>query len=219
MRICCADLSVYAFAMARQALIILGVAWLLVIVGVLYFNHRGFVQYRDVVGTASSSLTKSNSTGNFKLSSTAFPEGDRIPAVYTCDEKQMSPPLSISGVPAGTESMALIMEDRDIPKNLRADGTFLHWVVYDIAPQTRDIAASQIFGTQGVSGVGTEGYMGPCPPPQYEPAEHRYYFTLYALDRELGLVSGANKQELLLAMDGHVIAQTELMGRYKRIEK
>jgi hypothetical protein len=131
----------------------------------------------------------------------------------------MSPPLTIVGVPEGTESLALIMEDRDIPKNLKSDGTFLHWVVYDIAPQTREVATGQVFGTEGVNGVGTQGYMGPCPPRQYDPTEHRYYFALYALDRELGQESGFDKEALLSAMTGHIIEQTELMGRYERREK
>lgn len=200
---------------------IVGIFWAIAISAliIVYFAYD-FTQYRDTVPPESTAMN--NATGvtrSFTLSSSAFTDGGSIPAIYTCDERQMSPPLTITDVPDGTKSLALIMEDRDIPKNLKADGTFSHWIVYDIAPQTRDISTGQIFGTEGANGLGTEGYMGPCPPPQYEPTEHRYYFTLYALDTELGKKSGLDKDGLLDAMSGRVIGQTELMGRYERREK
>ena len=195
-----------------------GLFWGIALIALIaaYFVYD-FTQYRDTVPSESvAARAEGGVERTFALSSSAFAHGDRIPAIYTCDEKQMSPPLSIGSSPEGTKSFALIMEDRDIPKNLRSDGTFLHWVVYDIAPQTREIATGQVFGTDGVNGLGVEGYMGPCPPPQHEPTEHRYYFTLYALDTELGEGSGLDKAELIAAMEGHILAQTELMGRYER---
>ena len=125
-------------------------------------------------------------------------------------------PRSRKGLAAGTQSMTLIMEDRDIPKNLKADGTFLHWVVMNIPVETREIRRGEVVGVSGASGNGVSGYMGPCPPKQYEPTEHRYYFDLYALDTTLSLPEGAKVADVRAAIEGHVIAHATMMGRYER---
>ena len=150
------------------------------------------------------------------LTSKAFKNGETIPAKYTCDGDNASPPLVISGVPAGTVTLALIMDDPDVPKQLRPSGVFDHWTVFNIQPDATEISESGTVGMLGVTGRGTLGYTGPCPPPQYEPCEHRYFFRLYALDTKLNLAEGATKDEVLAAMHGHVLSSAELMGRYSR---
>lgn len=152
----------------------------------------------------------------FSLTSPAFAQGESIPAQYTCDgDRTMNPPLSIRGIPGGTQSMALLMEDPDVPKEVQPD-TFDHWVLFNLPPVVAEIPEGTSVGLAGVNSRGEHGYTGPCPPPQYEPSEHRYFFRLYALDRELELPYGAHKQLVIDAMEGHIIAETELMGRYKR---
>jgi len=156
-------------------------------------------------------------TTQLSLTSSAFAHGGSIPARYTCDENRgLNPPLTISGVPEGTVSLVLIMDDPDVPTQLRPDGVFDHWTLFNISPTTTEIAEDEEPGTQGVHGGGARGYTGPCPPAQYEPTTHRYFFRLYALDSELPLQAGATKAEVLEAMEGHILEQTELMGTYKR---
>ena len=153
----------------------------------------------------------------FSLSSPAFENGGKIPSKYTCDEDRfLSPPLSISGVPESAASLALIVDDPDVPKMRRPDGVFDHWVLFNLPSDTTDIPEGRSVGTAGVNSAGTAAYTGPCPPPEYEPSEHRYIFRLYALDEVLNVPGGATKKEVLAAMEGHVIAMAELVGRYRR---
>ena len=150
-----------------------------------------------------------------QLTSTAFAEGAPIPAKYTCDEKNLSPPLKWSGVPETAKSLALLADDPDAPV-----GTWTHWVVYDLPPKTSELPEDVTKG-QNVSGGGHQGlndfkhlgYGGPCPPPG---KPHRYFFKLYALDAMLELKPGATKKEVERAIEKHVIAQGQLMGTYKR---
>ncbi len=155
-------------------------------------------------------------TSSFSLTSSVFAEGASIPAKYTCDEQQPSPPLAISGAPTGTKSFALIMDDPDVPKQVRPEGNFLHWVVFNISADTTQIAEGASIGVPGQNGRGKTGYVGPCPPPNYEPSEHRYFFVLYALDTELALSAGASKADVIKAMQEHVLGEAQLMGRYRR---
>jgi len=148
------------------------------------------------------------------LTSTAFTEGASIPQKYTCDGKNVSPPLQWEGVPGETSSFALIADDPDAPA-----GTWVHWVIYRIPPENNgleeEITATRKLENgmvQGENDFGRIGYGGPCPPG----GTHRYYFRLYALDTELDLEPGATKQELLDAMEGHILEETQLMGRYSR---
>jgi Raf kinase inhibitor-like YbhB/YbcL family protein len=148
-----------------------------------------------------------------KLTSKAFQQGGKIPSKYTCDGENVNPPLAISDLPSGSKSLALIMEDPDVPKNLRADGMWDHWIVFNIPPTVSEIKENQ--EPKGVHGQGTGGnteYYGPCPPDR----EHRYFISLYALDTLLDLPEKASKHQVLQAMEGHILAQTELMGRYER---
>lgn len=152
-----------------------------------------------------------------KVSSTAFKMGHTIPAVYTCDGVNASPPLAWRDVPSKAASLVLLVEDPDAPH-----GLFVHWVLYDLPPNTMvlpehmptDDTLSAFGGArQGKNGANRIGYMGPCPPPG--PA-HRYFFRVYALDRVLGLAAGATRDEVRKAMRGHVLMEGELMGRYGR---
>jgi Raf kinase inhibitor-like YbhB/YbcL family protein len=149
-----------------------------------------------------------------KISSPAFGNGEKIPSKYTCDGQNISPPLEISQVPAGARSLVLIMEDPDVPKNLRKDGMWDHWVVFNMPADLQHIA--EAVTPPGIEGTGTNGkpgYMGPCPPDR----EHRYFFKLFALDTvSLALDGSATKADVLRAMTDHLLAQTELMGRYER---
>lgn len=151
------------------------------------------------------------------LTSTAFSHGARVPKKYTCDGDTISPPLTITAVPKGTMSLVLIMEDPDLPKELYPNGgTFDHWILFNIPPDTTVIPEGKEVGIQGKNSVMKNSYAGPCPPPHYEPKEHRYFFRIWALDNNLSLQEGASKNELLVAMQGHILATTELMGRYAR---
>jgi len=152
-----------------------------------------------------------------ELTSSAFENGGRIPAKYTCDgDRTLSPPLVWSGVPEGARSLALIMDDPDVPKAVKPDGVFDHWTLFNISTETDGISEGGTAGTPGVNGAGKNAYTGPCPPPQYEPKEHRYIFKLYALSSPLNLEAGATKQEVLDALRSHKIEEAELIGRYSR---
>jgi len=149
-----------------------------------------------------------------KLISSAFKEGEMIPSKYTCDGPDVSPPLEWSDAPAGTKSFALISDDPDAPV-----GTWVHWVIFNIPANEHkleeNVPKTEVLkngARQGKNDFGRLGYGGPCPPG----GTHRYFFKLYALDRELDLRPGATKRDLLKAMEGHVLAEAYLMGKYKR---
>ena len=149
-----------------------------------------------------------------KISSSAFEDGGMIPAKYTCDGADVSPPLKWEAVPEGTQSIAIICDDPDAPM-----GTFVHWVLFNLPGQRRDLAEkfpddeTLANGTrQGISDFGRTGYGGPCPPS----GTHRYFFKIYALDTEIEMVSIADKADLLEAMEGHILGEGQLVGKYKR---
>lgn len=155
----------------------------------------------------------------FSLESEAFPSEAAIPSRYTCDGEDVSPGLSWSDVPSGTEAFALILDDPDAP-----GGTFTHWLLYNVPPDVSSlpegvpndadpqVAAGE--GTdQGLNDFGNLGYGGPCPPPG--PA-HRYNFILYALDETVDLDFGASRQQLLDAMRNHILGEARLAGTYAR---
>ena len=143
-----------------------------------------------------------------KVTSSAFQEGGSIPQKFTCDGANSSPPLQIAEIPSTAKSLALIVDDPDAPS-----GLFTHWIVWNISPQTNAVAeGSAPKGVQGANDFAKSGYGGPCPPS----GTHRYYFKVFALDRELNLPSGAKRSQLDAAMKGHVVAQGELIGRYAR---
>lgn len=159
--------------------------------------------------------TKGSEQAEIKINSTVFQDGAMIPRPYTCDGPNVSPSLKWEGVPAGAKTLALIADDPDAPNK-----TWVHWVLYNLpadvkglvenVPKQSSLAGGS--GLQGKNDFGQIGYDGPCPPN----GTHRYYFKLYALDAELSLEPGATKEELLKAMDGHVVAGGQLMGKYQR---
>ncbi len=145
---------------------------------------------------------------DMKLTSPAFTHNGAIPSEYTCDGADLSPQLVISDVPANAKSLALVMDDPDAPV-----GTWDHWVVFNMPVSTEEIPkGTEPKGTAGKNSWGRTGYGGPCPPS----GTHRYFFKLYALDATLNLPEGATKKDLERAMQGHIIAQAQLMGTYKR---
>jgi hypothetical protein len=157
---------------------------------------------------------------SFSLTSPAFENGGMIPAKYTCDENRgLSPALVWSGAPEGTKSFVLIMDDPDIPqvvKEARGIAAFDHWTLFNIPPEAREILEGRTIGTPGANTAGNASYTGPCPPPEYEPSEHRYFFRLYALNSLLPLPVGATKEDVLASLAPHLIEKTELIGRYSR---
>lgn len=149
-----------------------------------------------------------------QITSSAFTEGNMIPAKYTCDGQDISPPLAWRDIPAGTKSFSLISDDPDAPR-----GTWVHWVAFNIPPGLTKLEEnvkrekeSKNGMRQGNNDWPKIGYGGPCPPS----GTHRYYFKLYALDAMLDLNPGATKADLLKAQAGHVLAEAQLMGKYKR---
>jgi len=149
-----------------------------------------------------------------QLRSSAFSNGSVIPPKFTCDGSDLSPPLSWSDPPPGTKAFALIMDDPDAPA-----GTWVHWVLYDLPASVRELPENvptakdlESGARQGLNDFRRIGYGGPCPP---RGATHRYSFRLYALDLTTQLPAGAAKSELERAMKGHILAQSELIGRFK----
>ncbi len=150
------------------------------------------------------------------VSSPAFQDGQGIPAKYTCQGEDISPPLAWSELPTGTQSCALIMDDPDAP-----GGLFTHWIVFNIPPDSHGLpeavpvqARLSSGALQGNTDFGKSGYGGPCPWPPG--SLHRYQFTLYAIDRTLDLEAGASREQVLNAMQGHILAQAQLSGTYQR---
>jgi len=156
-------------------------------------------------------------TGTMTISSSAFKHNDLIPKKYTCDGDPpaggISPPLTISGVPANAKSLALIVDDPDAPGK-----TWVHWIIWNFPPDISQIpenarhAPDAQWPTEGTTDFGRPGYGGPCPPS----GTHRYFFKIYALDTMLNLSSSLKKSDLEAAMQGHILDQAEFVGLYKR---
>ena len=143
-----------------------------------------------------------------RLSSPAFEDEGRIPARFTCDGEDVSPPLHIDELPPGLVTLVLTMDDPDAPA-----GTWDHWVAYDIDPLAEIPEAVGSLGVSGTNSWGRTGYGGPCPPR----GTHRYRFTVYALDTTLDLPAGSpDKAALLEAMEGHILDEGQLVGTYER---
>jgi len=156
---------------------------------------------------------------SFTITSPEFAEGQRIPLVYTCDGDNINPPLNIDNTPRGTISLALIVEDPDIPtavKEKMGIEVFDHWFACNIPPSTSEIPVDTPLGTQGANSYGGVGYTGPCPPAEHEPTEHRYIFTIYALDTTIDLDEGYAKEALRAEMAGHILETASLTGLYEK---
>lgn len=179
----------------HRALATFSIPFALIIVGITFF----LMQEKD------SSPSVPLTPGTMEISSSAFEHNDPIPSQHTCDADNVSPPLTIAEVPAEAKSLALIVDDPDAPAKVWA-----HWVVWNIDPQTAEIAEDSAPGTEGTTDFDRTGWSGPCPPS----GTHRYFFKLYALDIELDLDETATKAELEAAMEGHIIDEAELIGTY-----
>ncbi len=150
------------------------------------------------------------------LKSLAFENGGVIPKKYTCDGENINPELRISGVSEEVQSLVLLIDDPDVPRAVREEQMFDHWVLFNIPPGTAVVPEGGSVGVRGRNTRGEAAYTGPCPPPQFEPKEHRYFFSLYALDARLPLEEGASKEAVKIAMKGHILNKAELIGRYSR---
>jgi Raf kinase inhibitor-like YbhB/YbcL family protein len=151
--------------------------------------------------------------GTMKLTSPAFSHNGSIPTQYTCDGENISPALEWSDIPTGTNSFALIVDDPDAPAKV-----WVHWILFNIPDTVQSLNEGTNEGpfTQGSTDFnGKQGYGGPCPPSD----THHYHFTLYALDTLLDLPAGTHKEELLKAMDGHILEKTTLIGTYQHKNK
>jgi len=142
------------------------------------------------------------------LHSSAFDANAQIPARFTCQGTNDTPPLTIADVPAAAKSLALIVDDPDAPDPAKPKRTWVHWVVYDLPAKAGELDAAA--GRAGTGDAGNTGWKGPCPPI----GRHRYFFKLYALDAMLGDRGAMSKEELEKAMQGHVLEKTELVGTY-----
>ncbi|MBU2159040.1 YbhB/YbcL family Raf kinase inhibitor-like protein [Patescibacteria group bacterium] len=151
------------------------------------------------------------------LTSPVFEEDGLIPAKYTCDgDRFLSPPLYIENPPEGTKSFVLIVDDPDVPVEVMPEKLFTHWVLFDIPADTEGIPEGTHPGHLGMNTRGEAQYSGPCPPPEYDPAEHRYFFKLFALDSMLNLEAGSSREHIEEALEGHVLERIELVARYRR---
>ncbi|MCA1815665.1 MAG: YbhB/YbcL family Raf kinase inhibitor-like protein [Acidobacteria bacterium] len=190
---------------------------LLVLLVACWAGCRGSSPSRVANENVNGSANSGGEKVQLKVTSAAFAEGQSIPAQYTCDGRNVSPPLAWDGVPSNAKTLALVADDPDAPR-----GTWVHWVLFNLPagekalaealPATETLASG---AKQGKNDFGNAGYGGPCPPS----GAHRYFFKLYALDTRLDLASGATKDQLLKAMQGHVVAEGELMGRYQRAKR
>ncbi len=195
------------------------VMWLIVALS-LAFLTQGWIS--NMIG----SLTRMGAAGaiseqfeggakmGIKVTSAAFGDGGMIPSKYTCDGNDISPPLAWEGIPEGTKSIALIADDPDAPM-----GTWVHWVVYNLPPETKELPEKMPLSEeldngakQGMMSFKRVGYGGPCPPS----GTHRYFFKVYALDTVIEASGTLDKSKLLKAMEGHILAHGQIMGRYRR---
>lgn len=145
-----------------------------------------------------------------KLSSPVFLYGESIPTKYTCNGEDINPSLLIENISTQVKTLVLTMEDPDAPT-----GTWNHWIAFNIVPSSSSLEipeGDENIGTSGKNSWGETGYSGPCPPSEV----HHYVFTVYALDQQLNLATGTSKQQVLAAIQGHVLAQSELIGVYEK---
>jgi Raf kinase inhibitor-like YbhB/YbcL family protein len=183
---------------------------------------RGFVVAvflaATLVTTGASGQSKGGDLMTLSLQSASFSQNGEIPATFTCEGQDVSPALSWSGVPAGTKSLALIVDDPDAPDPKAPKMTWVHWVLYDIPaaakslPEAVSPSALPAGTREGLNDWKRTGYGGPCPPI----GRHRYFHKLYALDTVLSDLGTPTKAALEKAMEGHVLAKTELVGTYQK---
>lgn len=174
--------------------------------------HRLLAFCMLLVLCACEGMPTPDSPSSMTIRSPAFTQNEAIPAEYSCDGRNVSPPLQITDIPVRSKSLALIVEDPDAP-----GGNFIHWIVWNIPPVSTVWAAGGVpaVAVQGINDFGTMQYGGPCPPLG---EEHQYVFRLFALSRMLNLDNTANDTALHKAMDGVILEESTLTGRYSRAE-
>jgi Raf kinase inhibitor-like YbhB/YbcL family protein len=151
-------------------------------------------------------MNEGAATTKLFITSPAFENNGLIPSKFTCDGDDFNPALKIEGMPKGTQSLVLIVDDPDAHM-----GTWNHWIVWNIPP-TGKIEENSVPGTEGLNDFRRHSYGGPCPPS----GTHRYFFKVYALDTKLVLGSNSRKKDVEKAIEGHILAEGEIIGRYKR---
>ena len=205
----------------RNAYALLGLAFIIVF-GSAYILFRQSVEAPSPAEVpAPETSLNTTETMSLSLTSTAFIDGETIPREYTCDGDNINPPLSIAGVPEGTQSLVLVMDDLDIPeavKNARGIEKFDHWVLYDLPADTEMIEPGATIGTLGKNSTDALAYTGPCPPPNMEPTTHRYIFRLYALRDPINFITAPTLDELEEAVKDGALDSAELIGVYSRAE-
>jgi len=194
----------------NRAYSLLGIAFLVMFIGVYFVVERANAPMpEDLEGPIITTPNETENNMQLTLTSPAFEEGEKIPSKYTCDGEDINPELHISGVPGGTESFVLVMDDPDAP-----GGTWAHWAVYNIPSDVTQIKEGEIgTGSEGINSWGRADYGGPCPPN----GEHRYIFRLYAVSGMLNFIKAPTLDEVEVAAKGMEIKSATLMGRYKRI--
>jgi len=155
-------------------------------------------------------LTPHLAEASLQITSPVFQQNGRIPPQHTCDGVGGNPPLEFHDLPPGSKSLALIVEDPDVPRILKADGVFVHWIRWNLAPQSSGVASGPVSG--GVNNGSGSSFIPPCPPDSM----HRYVFKLFALDTVLTEAKISGAADLRRAMEGHVIDRAELVGQYRR---
>jgi len=190
----------------KNFLIIIGIIIVIIIFTIFIFRDKNISPNQQQVGS-----TILNNLTTMKISSPAFENNMPIPSKYTCEGENINPPLLSEDVPPEAKSLVLIVDDPDAPR-----GTFIHWVVFNISPQANFIEENSVplGALLGKNDANSLNYYGPCPPS----GEHRYIFHLYALDTQLNLTNGASISEIKDAMRNHILTETELVGRYQKIE-
>ncbi len=197
--------------------IIVAVIFAILAIATHMYLEQGPLKSRNIQNV---SLKNYNVNNNklMKIYSTAFENNSFIPSKYTCDGENINPEIIIENIPSDAKSLVLIMDDPDVPYEVREDRHFTHWLLYNIPAKSEKlvIPENNTQYTLGVNDAGTLSYVGPCPPTNFEPTEHRYFFKVYALNQELNLPEGLTQSELEKTIQDYVIAQAELMGRYDR---
>lgn len=211
----------------RHAYALLGLAFIIVFGGAYFLFHQS-AEAPTHTPDVEESIKETNNM-SLTLTSSAFSNGEMIPTQYTCDGDNVSPPLSISNIPEGTISLVLVMDDPDIPqeiKEARGIEKFNHWAIYNLDPNNSQIPAgesvslsSYLPGLSGLNSAGSAEYTGPCPPTEYEPTTHRYIFRLYALSGQLNFIKAPTLDEVETAAKGMMIEKAELTGLYSRVKE
>ncbi len=153
-----------------------------------------------------------------KIYSPSFGNGEPIPARFSCEGDNINPELIFEGVPQTAKSLILIVDDPDVPKQIRGDKHFTHWLLYNLPANLKKIDENSAPGTQGKNDTGQNVYTGPCPPTEFEPTTHRYFFKLYALDKNLNLPQGITQKELERAIKNHILKKADYFGTFTRVK-